>query len=75
MDYEECTRARAFQEGAGVQKTRKLCEEMQARWLGSSAPPGALMMNAAGEGPGYLMLQGESGVIPVPPHGVAGKTR
>jgi len=30
--------------------------------------------NAAGAGPGYHMLQGESGVIPVPPHGVVGKT-
>ena len=28
------------------------------------------MMNTAGAGPGYLMLQGEYGVIPVPPHGV-----
>ena len=33
----------------------------------------AIVMNAAGEGPGYHMLQGESGVIPVPPHGVVGK--
>ena len=29
--------------------------------------------DAAGAGPGYLMLQGESGVIPVPPPGVVGK--
>ena len=39
------------------------------------ADAGALMVNAAGAGPGYHMLQGESGVIPVPPQGVVGKPR
>jgi len=46
-----------------------------ARRRALRADAGALVMNAAGEGPGYLTPQGESGVIPVPPPGVVGKTR
>jgi len=33
------------------------------------------VLNAAGAGPGYHMLQGEAGVIPVPPPGVVGKNK
>ena len=64
-------RVRRCQGRSGVQAPRAdAVERYEYRGV-----DGALMMNAAGAGPGYLMPQGESGVIPVPPHGVAGKTR